>query len=56
MFFADKKNYFWSYLVNVQGLHGIFDQLDVDLCLLWLKLLVRNELSLCREKTNKPRS
>lgn len=34
------------YLVDVQGLHGIFDQFNVDLCLFWLELLVRNELSL----------
>lgn len=36
----------WLYLVDVQGLHGIFYKLNVDLCLLWLKLLIRNELSL----------
>lgn len=39
----------WLYLVDVQGLHGVFYQLDVDLGLLWLKLLVRNELSLCKK-------
>lgn len=33
-----------SYLVNIQSLHGIFDQLDVDLSLFGLKLLVGNEL------------
>lgn len=34
------------YLIDVQGLHGVFYKLNVDLCLLWLKLLVRNKLSL----------
>lgn len=41
---------FSSYLVDVQGLHGVFDQLNVDLSLLWLQLLVRNKLSLCKRK------
>lgn len=39
-----------SYLVDVQGLHGVFDQLNVDLSLLWLQLLVGNKLSLCKRK------
>lgn len=39
----------WLYLVDVQGLHGVFYQLNVDLCFLWLKLLVRNELSLWKK-------
>lgn len=41
------------YLVDVQGLHGVFNQLNVDLCLLWLKLLVRNELSFWNAKKNR---
>lgn len=43
------------YLVDVQGLHGVFYQLNVDLCLFWLKLLVRNELGLWKKvkKTRK---
>lgn len=38
-----------SYLVNIQSLHGIFDKLDVDLSLFWLKLLVRNKLGFCNK-------
>lgn len=34
------------YLIDVQGLHGILNQLNVDLCLLWLKLLVGDKLCL----------
>lgn len=34
------------YLIDVQSLHGIFNQLNVDLRLLWLKLLVWDKLSL----------
>lgn len=41
------------YLIDVQGLHSIFDKLYVDLCLLWLKLLVRNKLSLWIKSKNK---
>lgn len=37
-----------TYLVDVQGLHGVFDQFDVDLGLLGLQLLVGDELGLCR--------
>lgn len=35
------------YLIDVQSLHGVLDQLNVDLCFLRLELLVWYELSLC---------
>lgn len=41
------------YLIDVQGLHGIFNQLNVDLCLFWLKLLVGDKLSLWIKKKKK---
>lgn len=38
-------------LIDIQCLHSIFHKFDVYLRLFWLKLLVRNELSLCGQNT-----
>lgn len=55
LYYVDRKhNYFINiyqrlYLIDVQSLHCIFDQLYVDLRLFWLELLVRNKLSFWTE-------